>query len=166
METTEYKVIKADTVWHVDPSQGVKGSDKVYSVQLVQHIPTSEYRVESQYGKRGSNLKSAPTFATTSYLNVAERAYQELLQKKVLGKNGDAYDRKLSGGAIIPTQFGGAGFSRAITKEAELKTAKQVDSLYDFLSGALPVVEEKVSKPKKEKVNEGLAAMLAAFGDD
>lgn len=167
MATSDYKVLRAETVWHCDPSQGVKGSDKVYSVQLVQNLTTKEYSVESQYGKRGSNLKPAPTYAKTTHLGLAESAYNTLLQTKVKGKKGDAYDRTLDE-PIIPTMFGGAGYSRTITKTAELKTAKQIDAFHNFLSNKVVEVAEP-KKPKKEKeaeVSEGLAAMLAAFGDN
>ena len=162
---TDYKVIEAATVWHYDPSQGVKGSDKVYSVQLVENKKTGQFSVESQYGKRGYNLKSAPTTYSGTNKYAAERAYNELLQKKVKGKNGDPYDRVIDT-PIIPTTFGGAGFSRAITMEQEAKTAKQVDALYNFLSDIKPTEPVVAPKPQKEKQSDGLAAMLAAFGEE
>jgi hypothetical protein len=160
---TDYEVLKAETVWHVDPSQGVKGSDKVYSVQLVKNLKTNYYSVESQYGKRGYNLKAAPTFCTTLSQSYAESRYNELLQSKVCGTKGDAYDRKLDK-PIIPVVFGGAGFSREITKAAELKTAKQVDSLYNWLKTE-PVIETEAPAEEVSEVSDAVAAMLAAFGE-
>lgn len=162
--TSDIKVLKANTVWHQDPHQGEKGSDKVYSVQLIQD-GLGQYHVESQYGKRGSNLRSAPTTYTGANQWTAERAFNELLQGKVHGKKGDAYDRVINP-AIIPTEFGGAGYSRSITKADELKTSKQVDVLHNFLGNIDEV--EIVAPPVKSAKSQadGLSALMEAFGSN
>jgi hypothetical protein len=167
MANDKYKVLQAATVWHEDPSQGKEGSDKVYSVQLLEELNefgegAGKYRVESQYGKRGYNLKSAPTTHTGSHIWSAESAYNTLLQTKVKGKKGDAYDKVINP-PIIPEVFGGAGYNRAITKAQERETAKQVDALYDFLSGG--AVEEKIfiEYDKPAELDDSMQEMLKAF---
>lgn len=153
---SETRVLKAETVWHYDISQGEKGSDKVYSVQLI-NDKTGSFSVESQYGRRGGNLKSAPTSYSGVSEYVAEQVYNNLLRTKVQGKKGDAYDRTISP-AIVPTEFGGAGYSRSISKADELKNSKDVNSLHDFLSTSSPatnIVEDDAD----------FSALIAAFRD-
>lgn len=147
-----FQVLQAATVWHQSGA-----SDKVYSVQLLFNSDTKQFIVASQYGRRTATPRSAPDTYTGTSKWQAEQAYNALLQKKVRGSKGDAYNKTINP-PIIPSFYGGSGYSKRSVAE-ELKTAKVIDALSEFFSESTEVVEQV--KPEEEKQED---FVLSIFG--